>query len=450
MAIFDTLISGGTLVTPSGLAAADLGIREGRIVAWLAPGSEFDAAEHIDATGYYVLPGLVDAHVHFREPGPVHKEGFRRGSMAAAAGGVTTVMVMPTDDPLTLTAEGFAAKRRLAEGQIHVDVALQAAAVDSVGISALADAGAASFEIFLGDIPPALLMPDAGCLQRVLDAIGEAGAVAGITPADDGVIAAAVTAAQAAPKSDRLAFFRSRPPLSEAVGIARAAAVARMTGTRVHLRQISCRASLEILAAARAVNSSLSAEVTPHNLLLTEDEITRQGPYAKVLPPLRTSDDVEAMWMGLQAGAIDIVATDHAPHTPAEKRAGMEDIWKAPGGFPGVQTLLPLLMAAVADGRIGWPDLVRHASERPARLFGFHPRKGHLGIGADADLVLVDPNRPMTIANEEQLSGAAITPFAGWNAPAKPVRTLLRGRTVMCDGRIEGPPSGAVVAPART
>jgi dihydroorotase len=165
---------------------------------------------------------------------------------------------------------------------------------------------------------------------------------------------------------------------------------------------------------------------------------------AKVVPPLRSEDDTLAMRQALAAGRISIVATDHAPHSPQEKDAGLD---KAPGGFPGVQTMLPLLLKLVADGTLSHADLVRVACEQPARIFGLYPRKGHVQPGADADLVLVDPSRPMQIRNADQASKAGRTPFDGWTVPATPRMTLLRGEPVCLDGKIVGEPRGRFVSP---
>ncbi|MGH7266964.1 MAG: dihydroorotase, partial [Candidatus Rokuibacteriota bacterium] len=199
----------------------------------------------------------------------------------------------------------------------------------------------------------------------------------------------------------------------------------------------------------RQASPRVSAETTPHNLLLTEDELDRQGPFAKVTPPLRPAADLEACWGALRDGTVDIVATDHAPHLPAEKEAGRADIWKAPGGFPGLQTLLPLMLNEVARGRLTLVDLVALCAERPARLFRLYPRKGALEPGSDADLVLVDPAREALIENEAQLSRARVTPFAGWRVRGWPVATLLRGRVVMRDGKVTGVPAGTLVTRAR-
>jgi dihydroorotase len=196
------------------------------------------------------------------------------------------------------------------------------------------------------------------------------------------------------------------------------------------------------------VHDLLSAEVTPHNLLLEGDAILRDGPAAKVLPPLRSAADRASVRAALGDGTIDIVATDHAPHLPEEKALGEENLWQAPGGFPGVQTWLPLMLHLVADGALDYPRLVSACCEAPARLFGLFPAKGTLRPGADADLVVVDPARPLVIRNADQLSRARATPFAGWTCPATPILTMLRGSVIARDGKLTSPRGGRFVPAA--
>lgn len=440
--MFDTLIRGGQIGTRDGLRAADLGISGGRVAAWLAPGAAATSAETIDAAGLVVLPGLVDAHVHFRDPGLTHKEDFASGSAAAAMGGVTTALVMPTDLPPTFTAADWHAKAALVAGCSFIDIGLQAAATGAEHIADLAKAGAVSIEVFLGDMPPTLLLRDDATLRDVMRACRVAGIVLGVTPADDAVIGPA-EARLRRPGGDPLDFFASRPPVSEANGTRRALAAAAQTGVALHLRQISCAESLALVLRAQGID--LTAETTPHYLLLEAEEIRRQGPWAKILPPLRSVTDQEALWSALQPGrGLSMVATDHAPHTQAEKQAGVQDIWAAPGGFPGVQTLLPLLLDAVAQGRIGWGDLVRLASMAPAERFGL-ARKGSLELGADADFVLVDPARRMRISDAQQLSRAGRTPFAGREVTGWPLGTWLRGHRIADETGLLGPPRGAML-----
>lgn len=451
MGRFDLIIAGGEVATSEGLRRLDLAVSGGRVAGWLSPGTPADAARRIEAGGCVVMPGVVDAHVHFRDPGLTWKEDFASGSAAAVAGGVTTVMVMPTDDPLTVTPEDFAAKQAAARGRLHADVALQALATGPEHVGALAAAGAASVEVFLGDVPPPLLLADMGRFCAILDRARDAGVVVGVTPADDSVIAAAL--ARLRPDggpTDRLTFFRTRPPASEAIGMAKALAAAAATRAAIHVRQVSCAQSLAFLRDARLRGLDVTAETTPHYLLLSEETVEQLGPVAKVLPPLRPRPDLDAMWGGLADGAIDMVATDHAPHTEAEKARGDGDIWAAPGGFPGVQTLLPLMLDAIARGQLDWAGLVRACCEAPASRFGFGGRKGTLRPGADADIVLVDPHRRRQLRDEDQLSRARRTPFAGRQVQGWPLATLLRGELVAEEGRPVGPPRGEVLAPRRS
>ncbi len=446
--LFDLVIRAGSLVTPAGVARKSLGITDGRIAAILDPGEAPAGRETIDADGKMVLPGLVDSHVHFREPGLVHKEGFASGSRAAAAGGVTTVMVMPTDHPMTTTSDLLLEKMDLAAGACCIDYALQAGVgPDTRHVRAMADLGAISFEIFLADLAAPMLVDTASELLACLAAVREVNGVAGVTPGDDSIVRKLAAMAQSKDSTDRSGFTRSRPPIAEAMGIARVCLAASETGARTHVRQVSCARSVSVLRAMAPAN--LSSEVTPHNLTLDETELMHHGPVAKVAPPLRQRADIQAVRSALRDGTIPIVATDHAPHLPEEKHAGDLDIWKAPGGFPGVQTFLPLMLRLVGEGVLDYPGLVRTCCERPSRLFGIYPGKGALDVGSDADVVIVDPSKPFTICNEDQQSKARLTPFDGWTATATPVLALLRGTIVMRDGRPEGAPIGRFVTPSR-
>ena len=444
--MFDLVIRDAVVVTAASETRADVAIEGGKIAQIAPPGAALRARRTIDAEGLTLLPGLVDAHVHLREPGLVHKEGFDSGTRAAAAGGVTTVMVMPTDSPITLTPGQFREKRALADGVAHVDFALQAGlGPDASHIRELTDLGAVSFEIFLSDITESLLVRDAETLLQLLSRISAAGSIAGVTPGDHDVVTRRTTEIRARSKGAAADFPGTRPPISEALGIARACVAAREAGARMHIRQVSCRAGVQALTALRH-GLPISAEVTPHNLMLNEDELYRQGPIAKVAPPLRPQADVDAMRSALRDRLIDMVATDHAPHLPAEKRAGEIDVWKAPGGLPGLQTFLPAMLKLVNDGVIGLKDLVRLCATEPARLFALE-HKGRIEAGADADVVLINMNESLIVRNEDQLSKAQLTPFAGLEVRGRPVLVLLRGQEIMRDGKLVESATGKFVAP---
>lgn len=444
---YDLVIVGGEVVTADARFRAGIGVRDGRIAALFEPGTEPAAARTIDASGHFVLSGAVDAHVHFRDPGLTHKEDFVSGTRAAAAGGVTTVMVMPTDAPWTLTADAFQAKRESLADRIHVDVALQAAVFDdSAPIEELAALGAVSFELFLAEAPADYLIEDNGKLRSILQRIKAAGAIAGISPGDEGIVREEMRAIAASGARDMAAFARSRPPVCEAIGVARAGLLAEDTGAHVHIRQVSTLQSIAMLRSLRPRAPNLTAEITPHNLLLAAEDAVRTSPYGKVAPPLRDAEHARSGWEALLGGVIDIVATDHAPHAIAEKEKGAENIWDAPGGFPGVQTLLPLLLDAAFNGRLRLEDVVRVASETPARIFNLFPRKGAVAVGGDADLVLVR-DETWEIRSGSQESKARYTPFDGRKVRGRPVMTILRGSVVMEDDVILEERKGTFLSP---
>jgi len=441
--MFATLIRGADLVTPDGIEPKSIAIEDGKIAAVVAPGAAIAAREEIDATGKLVMPGLVDAHVHLREPGFEYKEDFSSGTMAAAAGGVTTIMDMPTDDPWTATAAQFEQKCDLMDGRIHVDVALQAAVGPQQNdIEALAALGAISFEIFLAGGRADFQVNDDSDFRSILVAIKGAGVVAGITAGDPGMVATLLDEITASGRRDIAAFNAVRPPEAEVPGVERACAIAVETGAQIHFRQISCAASIDILKRF-ADHDTISSEVTPHNLLLTNEDAERLGPYGAVIPPLRSDADCAALQSALRDGTIDIVATDHAPHLRAEKERGRDDIWQVAPGLPGVQTFAAIMRALADQGALSLQDIARTCAEQPARLFGLYPRKGTLAVGSDADLVIIDPNSSTTITDDDQLSKAGWTPFAGLTTPGCIERVMLRGQTICRDGVVANTPIGS-------
>ena len=441
MPMFDLLVRDGRIVGEDGVKEQSIAITGGRVAALIVDGELPSARETIDAKGKLVLPGLVDSHVHFRDPGLTHKEDFKTGTLAAAAGGVTTVMVMPTDNPFTLTPANYSAKIGLAEGRAHVDFALQAGlGPNRDHVRALAELGAISFEIFMSDLPPELLTEDAAELVLSLEAVRDSGGIAGVTPGINSLYRRAASLARRDYGGSLKAFSLSRPPEAEALGVAQACIATSIAQAQVHLRQISCSASLRVLQAMRS--ATITTEVTPHNLMLSEADFMRLGPVAKVAPPLRPQSDIDDLQQALASGVLDVVATDHAPHHPDEKAAGADDILIAPGGFPGVQTFLPVMLRLVQQGAFDYSCVVRTCCANPARLFGLYPRKGALQVGSDADLVVVDPSKQMTIRNEDQLSKAKLVPFHGLAVGAMPILACLRGTVIMRDGRPTAPPIG--------
>ena len=414
-----------------------IAVDQGRIVAIGKEPGLPRGDSTIDAGGRLLLPGLIDVHVHFREPGRTHKEDFLTGSSAAAAGGVTTVVDEPNVEPPTTTLNTLEEKKRLARKSMvdySFSVGLNPHNLDL--IPEFVSRGIRSFAIFDEMEGPDLDIPDAGTLLEALRAIGESGGLASLNARHADLRAELRERVRAAGGRSIESYAHASPPLTEALGAARSLLLSRDLGLDVHLREITSTKSVMILEAFKT--SRASAEVTPNHLLLTADDAESLGPYAQIPPPLRAKEDVQELWDALNRGTIDIIASDHAPHTREEKDRGLEDIWESPPGLPGVETMLPLLLTQVNQGRMSLRRLVEVTSENPARVFGFQHRKGALKVGFDADLVLIDMHREDVIRGDRLHSKISWTPFEGRKVRGVPVMTVVRGEVVMEDGEVVG------------
>jgi dihydroorotase len=435
--MLDMILRGGAIVASDGVQPGDVAISGGHIAAIMRPGEPATAAREVDIAGKLVLPGLIDAHVHLREPGLTHKEDFASGTRAAIAGGVTTIAVMPTDEPWTSTAALLAQKRSLAEGRIHCDIALQAAAPrDLDGLPAMAEAGAISFEIFTADVGHDFLHASAAEICMAVRAVDRVGGLAAVSPGEESILSALRRPPGASTARDYVAMY---PALGEALGVARNCAIAADVGARVHIRQVSSALAVDAMRRMKGM-ADLTIETSPQCLLLTEDDYPRLGPGAKSSPPLRRAADVAALRLALRDGTVDMVVTDHAPHTMEEKAAHPRDFASAPGGAPGVQTLLAAMLSLVDAGAITLCELVRLCCAAPARRFRVDDRKGFVRAGGDADLVILDPRRQGVVRNADQISKAGYTIFDGLAVSATVERVFLRGDD-------SGAPTGRFVAP---
>jgi dihydroorotase len=417
-------------------------VADGKVVAVLRPGETAVAASVIDATGRHLLPGLVDAHAHLREPGLTHKEDFASGTQAAALGGVTTVLDMPTDEPWTATPAQLSEKAAMASGRLHADVGFQVVmSRDIADLDALLQLRPVSVEVFTADVPEAFLFETLDAVTQTLKRLAPHDTLVGISPGEQSILLGSSARDRA---GDIAAFLSSRPPLAEAGGIARALLAAAETGARIHLRQVNSRLGVETWCRLRDV-ADATVETTPQNLFFTAEDYEGNGPNLKASPPFRRREDVAALRAALSEGLIDIVATDHAPHSPAEKAGRYAAFADIPGGMPGLQTLLAVMLKLVGEGVIGLVDLVRMCSATPARRFGLGRSKGAIAAGYDADIAIADFGRTSVITNGEQASRAAYTPFDGWTIPAALTDVFLRGECIVSDGMLVAPSRGRVV-----
>ena len=413
---FDLVVKNGRVYTSKGQMSTEVWIKDGRIAAL---GGAHRAEERIDARGMLVLPGAIDVHVHFRDPGPNYKEDWASGSASAAAGGVTTVVDQPNTVPRTMDARSFEEKLEIARHRSCIDFALNGGPGK---IDELKGAGASAIgEIFSYEHSDR-------DLAAILGQVGEAGMLASLHAEDGAIIRE--KAAELSGRHDPEVYSLARPARAEAEAIEKACGISE----RLHICHLSSAQGLAAVEAGRRAGRTVSAEVAPHHLLLNEKDYPKQGSFLKMNPPLRRKADNDALWQALRSGKIDILASDHAPHLPEEKR---EDIWEAPPGVPGVETMLPLMLMAVKKNLISLERLVDALSAQPARIFGL-AGKGRIERGMDADLVIVD-SKAVTEINAGRLhSRAEWTPYQGKQA-IFPKMTIVRGRVVW-DGDLQAIP----------
>jgi dihydroorotase len=425
---FDLVVRNGTLVSAAGRRAADIGIRDGRFAEIAEPGAlSGSGREPLDATGLLVLPGLIDSHVHFREPGLTHKEDWLTGSRAAVMGGITTVLDMPNTIPPTDSPAAVEAKLRLADERSYCDFGLfgllSDASADRVD-ELTAHGSVVGLKVFLGPTTGDLAPPSDGSLLRGLRLAAASGVRVAFHAEDAAVLRADPDA---------------RPVEAEVVAIDHVAQLLEATGASGHVCHVSSAEGLAALERLRSRGLDLTAEVTPHHCFLTAGDVAQLGAVAKVNPPIREAGEGSGLLTALASSEIDCIASDHAPHAPDEK--SVADSRRAPAGISGVETSLTLFLTrAVNEHRLSPERLVEAMSEAPARAWGLWPRKGSVQVGSDADLTLVDLDRQGLIRGAELHGKHGLTPFEGWPTRGAAVATIVRGRVVMRDGQLLGEP----------
>jgi dihydroorotase len=434
----DLVINGGAIVSPDTEYRASIAIKDGVILAIGAAEAMPPADETLDASGLHILPGAIDVHVHFRDPGYPQKEDFASGTAAAAFGGVTTVFDMPNTLPTIANPEALADKHRIASEKAHVDYGLYAVlGEDSLPhVDALIDGGIIGFKLYMGNTFGRIPSPSTGAMLEAFEMVAPTGKRISLHAETNSIMERRESRLRAAGRAEPLAHLAARPAVVAVEAVARAAILAEWTGARIHILHISSAAELRPLAEAKARGVDITGETCPHYLLLSEADYEKFGGIIRVNPPVREAPNRQPLWNALQDGTIDIIATDHAPHAPDEKTRN--DIWTVDCGFPGVETQMPLMLTEINRGRATIQDYVRWSAESPAKVWGLYPRKGALMVGSDADLAIVDLNREWTIDDAMIQSRSKISPWHGRKATALPIHTLVRGRFVMKGRTLQG------------
>lgn len=420
------ILIGGNLID------AGVSVDQGRIVK-VAKQPSLPASDNtLDSRNMLMLPGLVDIHVHLRDLDLSYKEDFSSGTQAAIMGGVTTVFDMPNTSPPTISAQRLKEKICKAANMVYSNVGFFGAlSLEPQETSMMAKEGAIGFKLYLNDAQYNSLI-DNELLMRVLKPVKYSGVPLSVHA--EFLQKLMPNKGRQDARDEIELFKRMHDPKIEADAVSMCLKMAKDSGTHVHVCHLSTESALDLVKRARLTGAPVTAEVTPHHLLLSDKELNRFGSYAKMVPPLRTARDAESLMGGLKGGTVDVIASDHAPHTIEEKRRRFID---APPGIPGLETMLPLILTEMLEGRITLRRVIQTMSENPSYLFKLDGR-GKIAEGYNADLVLVDLHAERRIDAQAFHSKAKYTPFEGRIVRGIPVLTLLNGVQVMRDGEILG------------
>lgn len=453
----DLRISGGTVVTPSGPAAADVLVSDGRIAGIVGRDVEVEAARTVDATGRLVLPGMVDVHVHTREPGYEHKDDILTTTRQAAAGGVTTIFGMPNLNPPTTDVETLADVFRRYEESSIVDWNHNPAPTKLDEIEAMADMGINAFKIYMVvdtgrtyPHPAGTGIHDHGHLLRMMDRIAPTGKRFIVHPHDQALmdyIEGEILARGENTPQGYATAYAAREGVIWDTAIDVVLRLAEASGCPVHIAHIQTRRSIDAVRRAKAAGVDVTCEVNHWApFLSTWHDVETLGPYA--LSYWVPDDNRAAVWEGMRDGTIDIASSDHAPHTREEKEIGWTEMWSSHTGTPGIQYYYELMLDAVNRGELTLERAVDMVARIPAQKFGLEGVKGAIQVGADADIVIADPAHEWTITNDDVLSKIGWTPYDGRTITARIERTLVRGHEVYADGEVVGAPGSGKIAAA--
>ncbi|TWT06569.1 allantoinase AllB [Planococcus sp. CPCC 101016] len=458
---WDHIIENGSIVTPENTYTADIYIKDGKIFSISKEKLEGEAKERTNANGLYVLPGLIDTHIHSRDGGSTYKEDFYHSTQAAAAGGITTVFEMPNTNPPVSNVENFDKQLKNLGSKAHVDFAMWGICLGDLNLNDIKDlnkCGVIGFKYFWGYavdknnyrliydykegmkdvIPPS----DDGGVYRMLEEVAKTEKTFAIHAENSDLINHLTTEMKKTGKNDYETVLAGRPSLAEEMTIQAGIAMAKKTGTRLHILHVSSAEGTETIKKAQEEGYPITAETCPHYLFLTNEDYEKIGPSMKVYPLVKYKEDQERIWQGIREGTFSFVCSDHAPHTEEEKQG---DLWTVPAGMCGVESLAPLMLNSVSEGKISLQQLVSLLSTNPAKQYGIFPQKGALQVGSDADITIVDMDKQMVIKKENLHSKSKVTAFDGFEIKGIPVMTIVRGTIVMKDGEIITEPLGKLI-----
>jgi allantoinase len=447
----DLIIKSDNIVFPDYIDKGVLYVKDEKIVGLSQCGTVPKTAELIDATNKVVFPGVLDPHVHAREPGTEQREDFFTCSCGAAAGGVTTILEQPLSVPPTWNVDHLLAKKKLASEKSIVDFALYGGAgITSLEyIESLAAEGVCAFKTFL-HAPPlgrekeweGIYSTNDGALIEVFERVATTGILECVHAENDAIITWLEQKMRAKGRVDPMAYVEASPVVSEVEAIQRCALFAEYTGVRLHVLHVSCAEGIEIVKEKKERgHKNMTVETCPHYLCINDEHVKKMGPYARIKPPIRTKSQNERIWKLLANGWVDTIGSDHGPHTKESKERGWKNIFKASSGTAGVEQMLPIMLTGVNEGKCNLNLLSKVMCENVAKLYGLYPKKGSIRIGADADIIIIDLNKRHTFRAQDfrvkAKDGAML--YDGLQVIGMPETTIIRGKVVFHKGEIKVP-----------
>jgi len=432
--IVDSVLTNAKAYLNGQIVDCSIAIEEGKIFKIGKETQMPNADQKTNLQNLLVLPGLIDEHVHLRDEGKAYKEDFTSGTTAAAAGGFTTVLDMPNNDPVTMSLETLRNRMRIAQRKVLVNIGFYSEFPKKLPeVQEIVVEGAVGFKLFMGSQIGGLNIDDDKAVQEAFKEVAKLKVPAVVHAEDKALLTANEEKLKQAKKTGIADFLRAHTETVELKAIHRLLKVSEQTDVHLHFCHVSTAEGLNAIAEAKKSGRKVTCEVTPNHLLLSSDDLKLYGQMAIMAPPLRSKTNVDALWKGLENGFVDALGSDHAPHAQSEKSAS--SVWDVKVGVPGLETTLPLILTLVKKNRLTITRVVQMLAEKPAEIYGLNDR-GRLEQGKNADLTVVDFNCQFKIAASKFKSKAKFSPYDGWNVEGKPVKVIVNGQLVFDDGEI--------------
>lgn len=439
----ETVLTNGTIVTAHCRFEGSIGVRDGKVACLAGNSNDIEADEVIDVAGKYIIPGAIDAHVHFQDPGATGREDFEHGTRACAIGGITTAISQPVNEPPVFDQEIYDKTIQCYDGRGLIDYGLHGggSSKNIENIESLwLNTGAPALKIMMCYSPESYGMVNDAQLFHIMETLSRHNGLAYVHAENQALVEMLEGKLRKQERNDPRAYLESRPKYVETEAVQRALVIAEQTGCRLIFAHISCVESLEMIKIARQKGLKVYAESCPHFFAFIDKDIEKHGPYLKFSPVMRDRENFEKMWESLAKGDVHTIGSDHCPYEAKEKVPGEKCIWDAPNGVPGLEVMLPVFLDGVSNGRITLEKLVEVTSYNVAKIYSLYPRKGTLLPGSDADMVVVDMKMEKTFSREDIKSKCPYSPYLGMTLKGWPVMTMVRGTVIARDGEICGLP----------